>query len=29
MHNLKGRDWFVQGCTAKTGDGLDDGLDWL
>jgi hypothetical protein len=29
MHNLKGRDWFVQGCTAITGDGLYDGLEWL
>jgi len=24
-----GRKWFVQGCTATTGRGLWEGLDWL
>mgnify|MGYP003986508211 FL=1 len=28
MRNLK-RDWYVQSCTATTGDGLWEGLDWL
>ena len=26
---LLGKDWYVQGITARTGDGLNDGLDWL
>jgi len=25
----RGRPWHVQGCTAVTGDGLFEGLDWL
>lgn len=29
LHSLKGRDWFIQGTCALTGDGLYDGLDWL
>ena len=29
MHNMRGRDWHVQSCTATTGDGLWEGLDWL
>jgi hypothetical protein len=29
MNDIKGRDWFVQGCTAITEDGLSDGLNWL
>ena len=31
--NLRGfvgyRDWYVQGCSASTGDGLYEGLEWL
>ena len=23
------RSWHLQGCSAKTGDGLADGLEWL
>jgi ADP-ribosylation factor protein 1 len=23
------RSWFIQGCSATSGDGLYDGLDWL
>lgn len=23
------RDWYVQGCSAPSGDGLYEGLDWL
>ncbi|PWU92403.1 putative ADP-ribosylation factor [Trypanosoma cruzi] len=26
---MRGRQWFVQGCCAHTGDGLFEGLDWL
>ncbi len=29
LHSLKGREWFIQGTCALTGDGLYDGLDWL
>lgn len=26
---LRDRQWFVQGCSVTTGDGLHEGLDWL
>jgi len=29
LHSIRGRDWFVQGCTATRGDGLYEGLDWV
>ena len=29
LHQLRGKDWFIQGCCALNGDGLYDGLDWL
>lgn len=29
LHKLRGRDWFIQGCTATTGDGLYEGLEWM
>jgi|TARA_B110000208_G_scaffold140725_1_gene169808 small GTP-binding protein len=29
MRTMRGRDWHVQSCTATTGDGLWEGLDWL
>lgn len=29
LKSLKNRDWFVQPCTAITGKGLYEGLDWL
>eukprot|EP01138_Halocafeteria_seosinensis_P006617 gb/GECG01006765.1/.p1 GENE.gb/GECG01006765.1/~~gb/GECG01006765.1/.p1 ORF type:complete len:188 (+),score=28.44 gb/GECG01006765.1/:1-564(+) len=25
----RGREWFVQGCCATSGDGVFEGLDWL
>jgi small GTP-binding protein len=28
LHKMK-RNWFVQPCTALTGDGIYEGLDWL
>ena len=28
-NNLKDNDWYVQPCSALTGDGLHEGLDWL
>ena len=29
LHELKGRDWNIQGTCALTGDGLFEGLEWL
>mmetsp|Transcript_28020 Transcript_28020/g.39395 ORF Transcript_28020/g.39395 Transcript_28020/m.39395 type:complete len:181 (+) Transcript_28020:129-671(+) len=29
LHTLRGRDWFIQGTCAMTGDGLYDGLEWM
>jgi hypothetical protein len=29
LHQMRGREWFIQGCCALTGDGLYEGLDWL
>jgi len=29
MDTIKNRTWHVQACTAKSGDGLYEGLDWL
>eukprot|EP00823_Brevimastigomonas_motovehiculus_P009867 TRINITY_DN9700_c0_g1_i1.p1 TRINITY_DN9700_c0_g1~~TRINITY_DN9700_c0_g1_i1.p1 ORF type:complete len:190 (-),score=54.47 TRINITY_DN9700_c0_g1_i1:135-704(-) len=29
LAKLRSRQWYVQGCSAVTGDGLYEGLDWL
>jgi hypothetical protein len=29
LHQLTERQWHVQPCSAETGDGLKEGLDWL
>jgi len=29
LHKEKGRQWFVQGCSAISGAGLYEGMDWL
>jgi len=29
LTKLRNRNWHVQGCTAPSGDGLYEGLDWL
>jgi ADP-ribosylation factor protein 1 len=29
LHQLRGRQWYIQACCATTGDGLYEGLDWL
>ncbi len=29
LRTLRGREWYIQGCCATTGDGLCEGLDWL
>merc|ERR1712139_623161 len=28
LHNMRGRQWFIQSTCATTGDGLYEGLDW-
>ena len=29
LSSLKGRDWYIHGTCALTGDGLFEGLEWL
>ncbi len=29
LHTLRGRDWYIQGTCALTGDGLTEGFEWL
>jgi ADP-ribosylation factor protein 1 len=29
LHQLRGRDWYIQATVATTGQGLYEGLDWL
>jgi small GTP-binding protein len=29
LHDIRRRQWIVQSCSATTGDGLYEGLDWL
>ena len=29
LHNIRNRNWQIQGCSAMTGAGLEDGLAWL
>jgi small GTP-binding protein len=29
LNKLRNRQWFIQGASAPTGDGLYEGLDWL
>lgn len=29
LSHLRQRDWYVQGCSGTTGEGLHEGLDWL
>lgn len=28
LHMVRDRKWHIQGCSAKTGDGLAEGLEW-
>jgi len=28
LHTIRDRKWFIQPCSAKTGDGLNEGLEW-
>eukprot|EP00908_Phaeocystis_cordata_P011746 Transcript_227.p1 GENE.Transcript_227~~Transcript_227.p1 ORF type:complete len:309 (+),score=125.35 Transcript_227:135-929(+) len=29
LTSMTGRVWYIQACSAQTGDGVSDGLDWL
>jgi hypothetical protein len=29
MHSLRGHEWYIQPCSALSGDGLVEGLEWL
>ena len=29
LHDLRDRKWHIQGCSAKTGDGLGEGVGWI
>mmetsp|Transcript_20871 Transcript_20871/g.63617 ORF Transcript_20871/g.63617 Transcript_20871/m.63617 type:complete len:166 (-) Transcript_20871:931-1428(-) len=29
LHVIRDREWCVQPCSAKTGDGLQDGMEWI
>ena len=29
LHNIRDRNWNIQAASAKTGDGLQEGMEWL
>lgn len=29
LHSITHRPWFVQSCSAASGEGLSEGLDWI
>jgi small GTP-binding protein len=29
LHKMRGREWYIHGTNAITGDGLYEGMDWL
>ena len=29
LENIVDRPWHIQGCSAKTGEGVDYGMNWL
>ena len=29
LHNITDRPWSILGCSAKTGKGVDEGMNWL
>jgi len=29
LRSLSRHNWYIQGCSAQTGEGLFEGLDWL
>eukprot|EP01086_Lenisia_limosa_P013339 TRINITY_DN42383_c0_g1_i1.p1 TRINITY_DN42383_c0_g1~~TRINITY_DN42383_c0_g1_i1.p1 ORF type:complete len:205 (+),score=52.26 TRINITY_DN42383_c0_g1_i1:84-617(+) len=29
LYSIRDRPWQIQGCSAKTGEGLNDGMEWV
>lgn len=29
LNTIRDREWYIQGCSVVTGDGIYDGLDWI
>lgn len=29
LQKIQGREWYVQGCSARTGEGVFEGMDWF
>lgn len=29
LHNIRDREWQIQACSAKTGAGLQEGIEWV
>jgi signal recognition particle receptor subunit beta len=29
LNQLRGRRWYIQGCSANRGEGLQEGMEWL
>ncbi len=29
LHQIRDRNWHIQACSAKTGQGLTEGMEWL
>ena len=29
LRSLRGHDWYIQPCSAQTGEGILEGLEWL
>ena len=29
LHTIKAHKWQIQACSAKTGEGLQEGLEWM
>jgi len=29
LENIRDRSWTIQACSAKEGDGLQEGMEWL
>ena len=29
LHDIRDRTWHIQHCSAKTSEGLQDGMEWL
>lgn len=29
LHTIRDRTWFIQAASAKTGEGLQEGMEWI